>query len=140
MRRRWPATTIPSLASRHTTSACGQPVGTNPALAVEVPGFRRVSGDWLGAVVTPWFVRLFLVNGGGALWGDIPAGERRHVSLPCRTLLFVVTVDPEIGPYQYNSLVAEVRSLPDMAVTRQVAGGGRPPPGAGNRFPPRLFA
>jgi hypothetical protein len=85
-------------------------------------------------------VRLFLVNGGGALWGDIPAGEPRHVSLPCRTLLFVATVDPEIGPYHYNSLVAEVRSLPDMAVARQVAGGGRPPPGAGNRFPPRLFA
>jgi hypothetical protein len=27
--------------------------GTNPALAVEVAGFRRVSGEWLGAVVTP---------------------------------------------------------------------------------------
>ncbi len=65
----------------------------NPALSVEEIGFRRwqcanpsahgttplppamlvddagdASGDWVGAVITPWFINLFLLPGGGNLW------------------------------------------------------------------------
>jgi len=93
----------------------------NPALTVEVAGFRRCSGDWVGVVVTPWFLNLFLIDGGGSLWGDIPASERRYVGLPCGTLQFIADVDPDIGPYQYSPLIAPVSSLPDMATARRVA-------------------
>jgi [NiFe] hydrogenase assembly HybE family chaperone len=93
----------------------------NPALAVEVAGFRRCSGDWVGVVITPWFLNLFLIDGGGSLWGDIPAGERRYVGLPCGTVQFIADVDPDFGPYQYSPLIAPVGSLPDMVTARQVA-------------------
>lgn len=93
----------------------------NPALAVEAHGFRQLDGDWLGVVITPWFVNLLLVSGGGTLWGDIPAGERRYLALPCGTMQFIADDDPDIGPYQYCPLIAPVDQLPDMATARIVA-------------------
>ena len=76
----------------------------NPALGVEAIGFRRHDGDWLGVMITPWFLNLFLIYGGGELWGDIPAGERRYLNLPCGTLQFLADDDPDLGPYQYCPL------------------------------------
>jgi hypothetical protein len=35
----------------------------NPALTVDVIGFSRQQGDWLGVVVTPWFINLFMFSG-----------------------------------------------------------------------------
>lgn len=93
----------------------------NPALSVEAFGFARHQGDWLGVVVTPWFLRLFLINGGGTLWGDIPPGQRRYVELPYGTLPFVAEYDPQIGALQYSALVASIGEVPDMATARLIA-------------------
>ncbi len=93
----------------------------NPALTVKAVGFRQVEGDWLGVMVTPWFLNLFLLSGGGRLWGDIPAGERRYLNLPCGTLQFIADDDPELGPYQYCPLIAPVTDIPDMATAFQAA-------------------
>lgn len=91
----------------------------NPALTVDVIGFSRQQGDWLGVVVTPWFINLFMFSGGGELWGDIPAGQRRYVNLPCGTLQFIADDDPDLGPYQYCPVIAPVSSVPDMATARK---------------------
>ncbi len=93
----------------------------NSALSVEVHGFVRYRGDWLGVVITPWFLNLFLVSGGGELWGDIPAGERRYLNLPCGTLQLIADDDPDLGPYQYCPLIAPVSTLSDMGSARQIA-------------------
>jgi len=93
----------------------------NAALVVEAFGFRRLDGDWLGVVITPWFLDLLLLSGGGALWGDIPAGQRRYLNLPGGTLPFIAADDPEIGPYQHCPLVASIDQVPDMATARLVA-------------------
>jgi [NiFe] hydrogenase assembly HybE family chaperone len=94
----------------------------NAALDVAIPEFRRCEGDWLGVVITPWFINLMLVAGGGRLWGDIPAGERRYVELPCGTLQFIADDDPDLGPYQYCPLIAPVSTVPDMATALRAAG------------------
>lgn len=93
----------------------------NAVLSVEAIGFQRLEGDWLGVVITPWFLNLVLVSGGGQLWGDIPAGERRYLGLPCGTMQFIADDDPDIGPYQYCPLIAPVDNVPDMATARHVA-------------------
>lgn len=93
----------------------------NPALSVAVVGFTRHRGDWLGVVVTPWFLNLFLISGGGELWGDIPAGERRYLELPCGTLQFIADDDPDLGPYQYCPLIAPVSNVPDQATALKAA-------------------
>src|SRR5574343_1827 len=93
----------------------------NAALGVEAVGFQRLNGDWLGVMITTWFLNLVLVYGGGELWGDIPAGERRYLNLPCGTMQFIADYDPDIGPYQYCPLIAPFDKLPDMATAHFVA-------------------
>ena len=54
----------------------------NPALSVAAIGFRRHLGDWVGAVVTPWFLNLFILPGGGSLWSDLGSGDRVRIAFP----------------------------------------------------------
>jgi [NiFe] hydrogenase assembly HybE family chaperone len=93
----------------------------NVALQVEAVGFVRHGGDWLGVIVTPWFLNLFLLNGGGSLWQDISAGQRRLVSLPCGALQFIADDDPDLGLYQYCPLIAAVGTLQDHSTARHAA-------------------
>lgn len=102
------------------TQMCDMPF-VNPALSIETIGFTRHAGDWVGVVVTPWFLNLFLLNGGGSLWQDISAGTRRYVALPCGPLEFIADDDPEAGLIQYCPLIAPVTTLADMASARQAA-------------------
>lgn len=93
----------------------------NPKLAIKAIGFARVQGDWMGVMVTPWFVHLILLAGGGALWGDIPAGQRRYLDLPGATLPFTAAEALGIGAYQYSPLLAQVSEAEDMAAAQRVA-------------------
>ena len=93
----------------------------NPSLTCHAVAFSRYRGDWLGVLITPWFMDLFLLPGGGDLWGDIPAGQRRYVELPGGTVPFTAADDPMIGPYQHSPLVAPVSTLPDMAAALKLA-------------------
>lgn len=95
----------------------------NPSLTCRAVGFARYQGDWLGVLITPWFMDLFLLPGGGTLWGDIPAGQRRYVEMPQGTLLFTAAADPKFGAYQYSQLVAPVSAVPDMATALSLAQG-----------------
>jgi len=93
----------------------------NPALDVESLGFARHAGDWFGVVITPWFLRLYLLPGGGTLWGEIPAGQRRFLELPGGTLPFVAAREEELGTYQFSTLIMPMSLVPDMAAARQIA-------------------
>jgi len=102
-------------------AAAAETLAPNPALSVEAIGFVRYRGDWLGVLVTPWRLDLLLIAGGGDLWGDIPAGQRRYLDLYGATLPFVAVDEPLLGPYQYSSLVDQVGRIPDMAAAREIA-------------------
>lgn len=95
--------------------------GINPALAVEAVGFTRYEGDWLGVVIAPWFLRLFLLPGGGKLWGEIPVGQSRYINLPGETMQFVADHDPELGPFQYCTLLEPTSLITDMDAARRMA-------------------
>lgn len=97
----------------------------NPALAVEAVGFRRWRGDWLGAVITPWFLNLFILPGGGELWSDRPAGERCRIVFPVGELEFIADHDSDpaadVPAYQYCPLFAPVGQFATQAVARSAA-------------------
>lgn len=93
----------------------------NPLLTCRAVAFSRYRGDWLGVLITPWFMDIFLLPGGGDLWGDIPAGQRRYVELPQGTVPFLAADEPMIGTYQHSPLVAPVSALPDMAAALALA-------------------
>lgn len=95
----------------------------NRALTVEVVGFRRWQGDWVGAVITPWFLNLFVLPGGGELWSDRPAGERCNIALPAGELEFIADDDAtaEVPAYQYCALITEVSQFASQEAAREAA-------------------
>lgn len=124
----------------------------NPALSVEAIGFRRwppantdtspldidassrligdlassapgVSGDWVGAVITPWFINLFVLPGGGDLWSDRPSGERCNIAFPIGPLQFIADDDAtgEVPSYQYCPLFAPPAQFTSQAAARAAA-------------------
>lgn len=95
----------------------------NRALTVEVVGFRRWQGDWVGAVITPWFLNLFVLPGGGSLWSDRPAGERGNIAFPVGELEFIADddVSAEIPAYQYCALITQVSQFAAQDAARAVA-------------------
>lgn len=97
---------------------------SNPSLQFELINLVRCEGDWLAAVVAPWAIQLLLLNGGGRLWGEIPAGQRRYIDLPGATLPFVAETDAEIGSWQSAALVETIDQVADMAAARRVARDG----------------
>ena len=95
----------------------------NRALTVEVVGFRRWQGDWVGAVITPWFLNLFVLPGGGGLWSDRPAGERCNIAFPVGELEFIADDEcsAEIPAYQYCPLITQVSQFAAQEVARATA-------------------
>jgi [NiFe] hydrogenase assembly HybE family chaperone len=85
----------------------------NRALEVDIAGFRRHRGDWVGAVISPWFVNLYVLPGGGELWHDLGAGERVKLPFPVGELEFIADYDPaaEIPAALYCPLLAPVTAL-----------------------------
>lgn len=53
----------------------GVPV-INPALSVQAVGFNPFNGDWLGVLITPWFMNLLLLPGPDSQWREQPPGGR----------------------------------------------------------------
>lgn len=97
----------------------------NHALHVEAVGFRQVDGDWVGVLITPWFINLFLLPGGGTLWQDLPSGEQRGVGFPAGRLDFIADNNPDpeasVAAYQYCPLIHPVQHLADQATAREAA-------------------
>lgn len=83
----------------------------NPALAVEAPAFCRVQGDWLGVLLTPWFLNAVLLPGGGGLWQDLSQGVKRRVALPAGELEFMGDESEALGPFQFCPLIAPVTAF-----------------------------
>ena len=98
-----------------------EPLPVNPRLNCASVGFTRYKGDWLGVVITPWFMDLVLLSGGGILWGDIPAGQRRYIELAHGAVAFTAAEENCLGAYQHAPLVSTVASLPDMAAAIRLA-------------------
>lgn len=95
----------------------------NRALEVDIAGFRRHRGDWVGAVITPWFVNLCVLPGGGELWQDLGAGERVKLPFPVGELEFIADYDPgaEIPAALHCPLLAPVTALQSQDVALRMA-------------------
>jgi [NiFe] hydrogenase assembly HybE family chaperone len=115
----WQADPATLLGERCLVIAAGLPA--NPALSLEVCWSVRASGDWLAAVVSPAFIRIFLLPGGGQLWGDIPLGQQRYLALGNMDWRFLAAHDPVLGNYQYVDLVESVAGVGGMSAARHLA-------------------
>lgn len=93
----------------------------NPALAVEAVGFQSWNGDWLGVLVTPWFMSLVCLPGPDAVWEETSSGTKREMELPSGTYEFLTAHEDTLGPYLTSSLFSPMFEFADMGQAREVA-------------------
>lgn len=105
-------------------SAC-RPDGDTPAPSTDRSqrGSDGMLGDWVGAMITPWFINLLILPGGGDLWSDRPSGERCHVVFPVGPLEFIADDDAsaEVPAFQYCPLFAPPGQFVSQAAARAAA-------------------
>jgi len=87
----------------------------NPALAVEAVGFRPWQRCWLGALVTPWSMNLFLSPVEATDEHPTAIGQTRTHRFPAGRFDFVGGYEPDIGPYATCSLYSPVTEFTDQA-------------------------
>jgi hypothetical protein len=68
----------------------------NPALGVEALGFRRCGGDWVGVLVTPWFMSRTCLPGAASVWPIEASGTKRDVAVAVIAEVFTVP-EPEMA-------------------------------------------
>ena len=98
----------------------GLPV-CNEALRVEALGFRRWEGQWLGVVVTPWYMNLTLAPCDDACWTSLPVGGKRKLTFPAGVFEFIAGRDEVAGEVHSCSLFSPMQRFADAEGARAVA-------------------
>lgn len=92
----------------------------NDALSVEAVGFRELAEHLFGALITPWFINLYLLPGTDR-WNERSQGSTCKVELPGAKVDFTVSHDSELGTTLSAALFGTVADFPDQAMARDVA-------------------
>lgn len=96
----------------------------NGRLAVQATAFQPHGGDWLGVMITPWFIGLVLLPAREGAWDGLPPGRRRH-ALPAGDYAFELVEVEGVGRYQHCSLLSPVQELADQAAALAFARAAR---------------
>jgi [NiFe] hydrogenase assembly HybE family chaperone len=89
------------------TRMTGVPI-LNPALRVEVVGFRLWEGRWVGVLVTPWTINLVLLPGDGAPLEPLQLDEKRTWIFPSGAYEFMGLNEPVLGVCHLCPLISPV--------------------------------
>lgn len=93
----------------------------NPALEVEAVGFRSWREDWVGVLITPWFMSLICLPGPDSAYESLSSGSKQDVALPSGDYEFLSAHEDALGHYLTSSLFSPLFEFPDMARAREVA-------------------
>jgi [NiFe] hydrogenase assembly HybE family chaperone len=93
----------------------------NPALSVEAVGFRPWDEHWLGVLVTPWFMNLWLMPRVVSRWQPIAVGASRHYVFPAGVFEFIGGFESTLGDYQACSLFSPMFDFDDPASAHDTA-------------------
>jgi [NiFe] hydrogenase assembly HybE family chaperone len=92
----------------------------NAALEVEAVGFRGWQGQWIGALVSPWFINLVVLPADGA-WRAAADRESVWYAFPAGRFEFIAGSEPGLGPYHACSLFSPVLEFADHETARETA-------------------
>jgi len=81
----------------------GLPV-LNPALSVQAVGFHRFMDEWLGILITPWFMNLLLLPGPDYAWPKRNPGAKFDRIFPYGVFEFTQAYEEQLGAYARCSL------------------------------------
>lgn len=93
----------------------------NPALCVEAAAFAPWRENWVGVLITPWFMNLMLLPQQGHVWRDVVTGQTIVHTFPSGDYAFITGHEPALGCYQSCSLFSPMFEFPDQANARATA-------------------
>ena len=80
----------------------------NPRLQVRAIGFREAGRDWIGVLITPWFLNLVALPIEPGALAEVLLGETIRRTLPGGRFPFIVGEEPELGRFAMCSLFSPV--------------------------------
>ena len=86
----------------------------NPALTVQAYGFKAIQNDWLGIMITPWFMNLMLLPNSTGLWTNARPGESLSRNYPYGQFDFTLGHDSALGHYGQCSLFSPMLEFADQ--------------------------
>lgn len=92
----------------------------NDRLMIESLGFRASGDDWIGLMITPWFIGMVLVSGDGR-FDRARRGDKIKLALPAGTFEFIVEQPAAFGPVPICRLFAPVGEFSDQSSAREAA-------------------
>ncbi|MDP2903010.1 MAG: [NiFe]-hydrogenase assembly chaperone HybE [Methylovulum sp.] len=98
----------------------GMPV-LNAELSVQAVGFSRFSEDWLGVLLTPWFMNLLLLPRPDSRWRELPPGTKSEFHFPYGVFEFTLANEAQLGPYARCSLFSPMFQFENQAAALAAA-------------------
>lgn len=93
----------------------------NSALRVEAVTFTACGENWLGILISPWFMNLMLLPRAGQAWPGLVTGQTVVQAFPSGEYDFIVGQEAALGQYQSCSLFSPMFEFPDQASARATA-------------------
>ncbi len=93
----------------------------NPALRVQALPFGRWQGQWLGVLVTPWFLNLVLMPADAAGWRQTREGDRVFHHFAAGDFAFLGNDEPGLGEFQACSLISPMGQFNDQTAAIDTA-------------------
>lgn len=93
---------------------CGLPI-VNVALSVQAVGFSRFGEDWLGVLITPWFMNLLLLPSSDSNWHEQQPGTRIDKHFPYGVFEFTLGSEAQLGTYALCSLFSPMFQFENQA-------------------------
>jgi [NiFe] hydrogenase assembly HybE family chaperone len=87
----------------------------NAVLAVRALGFNRYNADWVGVLITPWFMNVLLLPGTEGQWSAQVPGTKFEQTFPYGSFEFVVADEVLLGRYAQCSLFSPMFQFADQA-------------------------
>ena len=93
----------------------------HPDVKVGTYAFQVFEGQWVGAVLTPWMLSVFILPGPGQEWPVRKVGAKMGVTLPRKDMPFIVSEIDGVGQYLSSSLMSPLNRKKSAAELAEVA-------------------
>jgi len=93
----------------------------NASLSVQAVGFNRFGEDWLGVLITPWFMNLMLLPGPDSHWRTQQPGTKIDKRFPYGAFEFTLGREPQMGIYALCSLFSPMFQFENQAAALAAA-------------------
>lgn len=93
----------------------------NAELSVQAVGFNRVNEDWLGILITPWFMNLTLLPGPDSTWRGQQPGTKIEKCFPYGVFEFTLGRETQLGTYALCSLFSPMFQFENQAAALATA-------------------